>query len=134
MLNTRTPVATTQETAPTETTEHPVEERTEVELSISNVEFRRLSAQEIKHYVATGEPLDKDIYDLSPEEMKNVPSMPASLEEALDCLEEDHGFLMKGDVFSEELIETFIDYKRKNEADAIRLRPHPYEFAMYYDI
>jgi glutamine synthetase len=81
-----------------------------------------------------GEPLDKDIYDLSPEEMRNVPSMPASLEEALSCLEDDHGFLMKGDVFTEELIETFIDYKRKNEADAIRLRPHPYEFALYYDV
>jgi glutamine synthetase len=81
-----------------------------------------------------GEPLDKDIYDLSPEEMKHVPSMPASLEEALTCLEEDHAFLLKGDVFTEELLETFIDYKRKNEADAVRLRPHPYEFALYYDI
>jgi glutamine synthetase len=81
-----------------------------------------------------GEPLDKDIYDLSPEEMKNVPSMPASLEEALDCMEEDHAFLLKGDVFTEELLETYINYKRKNEADAIRLRPHPYEFALYYDI
>jgi len=81
-----------------------------------------------------GDPLDKDIYDLSPEEMKNIPSMPASLEEALECLEEDHGFLLKGDVFTEELIETFINYKRKSEADAIRLRPHPYEFALYYDI
>jgi glutamine synthetase len=81
-----------------------------------------------------GEPLDKDIYDLSPEEMKSVPSMPGSLEEALNCLENDHAFLLKGDVFTEELLETFIDYKRKNEADAIRLRPHPYEFALYYDI
>jgi glutamine synthetase len=81
-----------------------------------------------------GEPLDKDIYDLSPEELRNVPSMPGSLEEALNCLEEDHGFLLKGDVFTEELIEAFIDYKRKNEADAVRLRPHPYEFALYYDI
>ncbi|PYT27381.1 MAG: type I glutamate--ammonia ligase [Acidobacteria bacterium] len=81
-----------------------------------------------------GEPLDKDIYDLSPEEMKSVPSMPASLEEALSCLEDDHGFLLKGDVFTEELLETFIDYKRKNEADAVRLRPHPYEFALYYDV
>jgi glutamine synthetase len=81
-----------------------------------------------------GEPLDKDIYDLSPEEMKKVPSMPASLEEALACLEDDHSFLLKGDVFTEELIETFISYKRRNEADAIRLRPHPYEFALYYDI
>ena len=77
-----------------------------------------------------GEPLDKDIYDLSPEEMKAVPSMPASLEEALNALEDDHGFLLKGDVFSEELLETYIGYKRKNEADAVRLRPHPYEFAL----
>jgi glutamine synthetase len=88
----------------------------------------------ILNKIDPGEPLDKDIYDLSPEEMKNVPSMPASLEEALDCLEEDHGFLLKGDVFTEELLETYINYKRKNEADAVRLRPHPYEFALYYDI
>jgi glutamine synthetase len=81
-----------------------------------------------------GEPLDKDIYDLSPEELRNVPSMPGSLEEALNCLEEDHSFMVKGDVFTEELLEAFIDYKRKNEADAVRLRPHPYEFALYYDI
>ncbi len=66
--------------------------------------------------------------------MKSVPSMPASLDEALNCLEADHDFLLKGDVFSEDLIDTFIDYKRKNEADAVRLRPHPYEFALYYDI
>ncbi|HOL71661.1 MAG TPA: type I glutamate--ammonia ligase [Bryobacteraceae bacterium] len=81
-----------------------------------------------------GEPLDKDIYDLSPEELRDVPAMPASLDEALTCLEEDHGFLMKGDVFTEEMIEAYIDYKRKNEAEAVRLRPHPYEFALYYDI
>jgi glutamine synthetase len=81
-----------------------------------------------------GEPLDKDIYDLPPEEEKNVPSMPGSLEEALDAIEEDHAFLLKGDVFTDELLETYIAYKRKNEADAIRLRPHPYEFALYYDI
>jgi len=84
--------------------------------------------------VDPGEPLDKDIYDLSPEEMKTVPSMPASLEEALNCLEEDHAYLLKGDVFTEELLEAYVSYKRKNEADAIRLRPHPYEFALYYDI
>ncbi len=84
--------------------------------------------------VDPGEPLDKDIYDLSPEEMRSVPSMPASLEEALDCLEDDHGFMLKGDVFTEELVETFINYKRRAEADAIRLRPHPYEFSLYYDI
>jgi glutamine synthetase len=88
----------------------------------------------IQNKIPPGEPLDKDIYDLSPEELSNVPSMPASLEEALDALQEDHGFLLKGDVFSEELLETFISYKRKNESDAVRLRPHPYEFALYYDI
>jgi len=88
----------------------------------------------VMNKVDPGEPLDKDIYDLEPEEMKAVPSMPASLEEALAALEDDHGFLMKGDVFSEDLLESYVSYKRKNEADAIRLRPHPYEFALYYDI
>jgi glutamine synthetase len=88
----------------------------------------------IANKVDPGEPLDKDIYDLSPEEMKSVPSMPASLDEALECLQNDHEFLLKGDVFTEELIETFIEYKRKNEVDAVRLRPHPYEFQLYYDI
>jgi glutamine synthetase len=66
--------------------------------------------------------------------MKAVPSMPASLDEALNCLETDYEFLLKGDVFTEELLETFITYKRRNEAEAVRLRPHPYEFALYYDI
>ena len=88
----------------------------------------------ILNKIEPGEPLDKDIYDLSPEELQAVPSMPGSLEEALNCLEEDHEFLLKGDVFSDEMLETFIGYKRKAEADAIRLRPHPYEFALYYDI
>ncbi|HYP13893.1 MAG TPA: type I glutamate--ammonia ligase [Bryobacteraceae bacterium] len=88
----------------------------------------------IQNKVEPGEPLDKDIYDLTPEEARSVPSMPASLDEALSALEEDHMFLTKGDVFTDELIETFITYKRRNEADAVRLRPHPYEFALYYDI
>jgi glutamine synthetase len=88
----------------------------------------------IQNKIAPGEPLDKDIYDLSPEELRMVPSMPGSLDEALSALEEDHGFLLKGDVFSEELIETFVNYKRRAEAEAVRLRPHPYEFALYYDI
>ena len=60
--------------------------------------------------------------------------MLGSLDEALNCLEEDHAFLLRGDVFTEELLQTFIDYKRKNEAEAVRLRPHPYEFALYYDV
>ncbi|MEZ5402101.1 MAG: type I glutamate--ammonia ligase [Bryobacteraceae bacterium] len=88
----------------------------------------------ILNKIDPGESLDKDIYDLSPEEMKLVPSMPASLDEALSCLDEDHAFLLKGDVFTEELVETYIGYKRKAEAEAVRLRPHPYEFALYYDI
>jgi glutamine synthetase len=88
----------------------------------------------ILNKVDPGQPLDKDIYDLSPEEMRSVPSMPASLDEALDCLEDDHNFLLKGDVFTEEMLETYINYKRRSEAEAIRLRPHPYEFALYYDI
>ncbi|MCC7499040.1 MAG: type I glutamate--ammonia ligase [Bryobacterales bacterium] len=84
--------------------------------------------------IEPGEPLDKDIYDLSPEDLKSVPSMPGSLGEALNCLEDDHDFLLKGDVFTDELLETFILYKQKAEVDAVRLRPHPYEFALYYDI
>jgi len=88
----------------------------------------------VMNKIDPGQPLDKDIYDLTPEEMKAVPSMPASLEEALGCLEDDLAFLLKGDVFTADLLENYIAYKRKNEADAIRLRPHPYEFALYYDI
>ncbi len=88
----------------------------------------------ILNKIDPGESLDKDIYDLSPEELKKVPSMPASLDDALDCLDADHDFLLKGDVFTEELLEAFIGYKRKHEAEAVRLRPHPYEFALYYDI
>jgi len=88
----------------------------------------------ILNKVDPGEPLDKDIYDLSPEEMKDVPAMPGSLDEALTCLEDEHSFMLKGDVFTEELIETYVGYKRRSEVDAVRLRPHPYEFALYYDI
>ena len=88
----------------------------------------------VENKIDPGEPLDKDIYDLGPEEMKAVPSMPGSLEESLRALEKDHDFLLKGDVFSEELIETWVEYKMKNEVQAINTRPHPYEFALYYDI
>jgi glutamine synthetase len=80
-----------------------------------------------------GEPLDKDIYALTPEELKGVPTMPGSLEEALENLRKDHEFLLKGDVFTEDVIETWIGWKMENEVNAIRLRPHPYEFALYYD-
>ncbi len=88
----------------------------------------------IENKINPGEPLDKDIYDLAPEELANVPSMPGSLEDALDNLENDHDFLMKGDVFTDDAIETWISYKRSKEVDALRLRPHPYEFFLYYDI
>jgi len=88
----------------------------------------------VENKIDPGMPLDKDIYDLGAEELAKVPSMPGSLEAALSALEKDHQFLTKGDVFSEELLETYIEYKRAKEVDAIRLRPHPYEFALYYDI
>jgi glutamine synthetase len=78
--------------------------------------------------------MDKDIYELEAEELASIPSMPGSLEDALDALQRDHAFLLKGDVFTEELLRTYVDYKRAKEVDAIRLRPHPYEFALYYDI
>ncbi|MFM2151740.1 MAG: glutamine synthetase [Pseudomonadota bacterium] len=81
-----------------------------------------------------GEPLDKDIYGLSKAELKDVPKMPGSLEDALVALEKDHEFLLKGGVFTKDLIETWIDYKRTHEVDAIRLRPHPKEFELYYDV
>jgi len=88
----------------------------------------------IQNKIDPGQPLDKDIYDLPPEEAANVPKTPFSLDGALDCLEKDHEFLLRGDVFTKDVIDTWIHYKRVNEVDAIRLRPHPYEFCLYYDI
>jgi glutamine synthetase len=87
----------------------------------------------VENKIDPGDPLDKDIYALTPEELKDVPSMPGSLEEALNNLKKDHEFLLKGDVFTEDVIETWIGYKMDNEVNAMRLRPHPYEFALYYD-
>lgn len=80
-----------------------------------------------------GKPLDKDIYDMSPEQLRDVPSTPGSLAEALQALKKDHEFLLRGDVFSEDLIETWIDYKMEREVKPMQLRPHPYEFMLYYD-
>ena len=79
-------------------------------------------------------PIDKDLYDLSPAEKAEVKSTPGSLEEVLQALEDDHEFLLKGGAFTEDLIETWLDYKRKKEVDAVRLRPHPHEFALYFDV
>lgn len=81
-----------------------------------------------------GDPLDKDIYALSPEELSGVPKMPGSLEESLSALEQDHEFLLRGDVFTKDVIETWIEYKREKELNPVRLRPVPYEFFLYYDI
>jgi glutamine synthetase len=87
----------------------------------------------IKNQIDPGEPLDVDIYDLSPEELAKVPSTPGSLEGALEALEKDHAFLTETGVFTEDFIKTWISYKLDNEVNPMRLRPHPYEFALYYD-
>jgi glutamine synthetase len=88
----------------------------------------------IQNKINPGSPLDKDIYDLPPEEAARVPTTPGSLEDALKALANDYEFLLKGDVFTEDVIQTWLEYKRKKEVDAIRLRPHPFEFALYFDI
>ncbi|MBE1874195.1 type I glutamate--ammonia ligase [Myceligenerans pegani] len=88
----------------------------------------------IKNKIEPPAPVDKDLYELPPEEHALIPQVPTSLPEVLNSLEADHEFLTAGDVFSEDLISTWIDYKRENEVDPIRLRPHPHEFELYYDI
>lgn len=88
----------------------------------------------IQNRIDPGSPLDKDIYDLDPEETESVPKTPATLEESLKALREDHEFLTRGDVFNEDVIDTWIWYKSTHEVAALRERPHPFEFSMYYDI
>jgi glutamine synthetase len=88
----------------------------------------------IKNKIEPPEPMDKDLYDLPPEEKAMVKQVPGSLETVLDNLENDHQWLLEGGVFTQDVIDTWIEYKRVNEVDAVRLRPHPHEFAMYYDI
>jgi glutamine synthetase len=80
-----------------------------------------------------GKPLDKDIYEMTPEQLKGVPNTPGSLEEALQNLKKDHEFLLRGDVFTQDLIETWIEYKMFKEVKPMALRPHPYEFMLYYE-
>ncbi len=87
----------------------------------------------IQNKIDPGDPLDKDIYGLSPEELAEVPSAAGSLEEALEALRDDHEYLLKGDVFTQDVIDVWIDYKMKNEVNELKLRPHPHEFSMYYD-
>ncbi len=88
----------------------------------------------VENKIDPGKPLDKDIFEMSAEELKHVPSLPGSLDESLKALEADHKFLLKGDVFDKEFIENWCEYKRKKEIDPVRMRPHPYEFSLYYDI
>ena len=88
----------------------------------------------IQKKIDPGDPMDKDIYRLSPAEYEKIRSAPGGLEEALNELENDHDFLLQGDVFTADVIHYWIKYKRENEVDAIRMRPHPFEFCMYFDI
>ncbi len=88
----------------------------------------------IQSRIDPGEPIDKDLYELPPEEARQIKQVPGSLGDVLDALEADHDFLLKGDVFTTDLLEAYMAYKRTAELDAIRLRPHPYEFTLYYDI
>jgi glutamine synthetase len=88
----------------------------------------------IRNKVEPPEPVDKDLYELPPEEFGDIGTVPASLPDALNALEADHDYLTEGDVFTPDLIETWVDWKRTNEVDPIRLRPHPHEFELYYDL
>jgi glutamine synthetase len=88
----------------------------------------------IQNKIDPGDPLDKDIYNLPPEELAEIPSAPGSLDEALEALKADQEFLLKGDVFTQDAIDMWIEYKTENEINAVKLRPHPHEFYLYYDI
>ncbi len=88
----------------------------------------------VQNRIDPGEPMDKDLYALPPEEIKQIKQVPGSLADVLNALEADHEFLLKGDVFTPDVLEAWIAYKREVEADPVRLRPHPYEFTLYYDV
>ena len=88
----------------------------------------------VKNKIEPADPIDKDLYELPPEEARNVPQVPDSLDKVIDNLEADHDFLTEGGVFTPDLIETYINFKRENEIDPIRVRPHPHEFALYFDV
>jgi glutamine synthetase len=87
----------------------------------------------IQNKIDPGKPLDRDIYEMTREELKSTPKTPGSLEEAIVALEKDNAFLTKGNVFTDDLIEAWITWKREKELDEMHLRPHPYEFHLYYD-
>jgi glutamine synthetase len=88
----------------------------------------------IKNKIEPPVPVDKDLYELAPDEAAEIAQVPDSLPKVLDSLEADHAYLAEGGVFTPDLIETWIAYKRTHEVDPIRLRPHPHEFELYYDI
>ena len=88
----------------------------------------------IKNEIDPGQPLDKNIYDLPPEELAEIPSTCASLEEAITALEGDHDWLTAGDVFTKDTLESYIDFKKEVEIEPLKLRPNPYEFTLYYDV
>jgi glutamine synthetase len=88
----------------------------------------------IQNKIRPGEPLDKDIYDLQPDELDRVPTTPRSLDGSLEALRADHDFLLRGDVFTPDVIDTWIWFKQSYEIEALRIRPHPYEFSLYYDV
>jgi glutamine synthetase len=87
----------------------------------------------IKNKIDPGEPLDRDIYEMTPEELAKYPKTPGSLEEAINALDKDHKFLLADDVFTEDVIDTWISWKREKELNEMALRPHPHEFHLYYD-
>ncbi len=88
----------------------------------------------VQSRIDPGQPMDKDLYDLPPEEAHQVKQVPGSLDKVLDALVADHEFLLRGDVFTEDALEAYIDYKRRFEVDPVRMRPHPHEFVLYYDV
>ena len=88
----------------------------------------------IENKIVPPPPVDRDIYEMEPEEKKGIAQTPGTLRESLDALANDHAYLLKGGVFSKDLIDTYIDYKHVNEFEQIALRPHPYEFMLYYDV
>ncbi len=88
----------------------------------------------IKNKIDPGDPLDKDLFELSEKELKDIPTVPGSLYTALNCLEQDSKYLLQGEVFTQDVLDVWLEYKRKKEIDAVRMRPHPYEFYLYFDI
>jgi len=86
----------------------------------------------IERELDPGEPIDRNLYDLPPEQLAGIPTVPTTLDEALDALESDHEFLTHGGVFTEDLIATYIEFRRE-QSDRVKIRPHPYEFPMYFD-